>query len=111
MFRIDEEQQQQQQLEHGESTGRVFKSISAFFNLFVIWGAGLAAAVRVCSSSHDFTARLTAAALFIVQCQCSAMFISMGLNMQKITKLHETLQATVNGEGDCVLFALPFKNV
>lgn len=97
IFRIDDEERQEQ-TQNG-IIGKTFRSIPVYLNIFIICVIILSTSIRVFATSHDFTTKLTAAALLISECQCLAIFMNMGLNMQKITEFHQTLQYFVNGEG------------
>lgn len=69
--------------------------------LFIICSASsvVSCAVRMFDSSYDFTNRLDAFFLLIALSQMIAVFINMGVNMQKIVALFQTLQAVVDNEG------------
>lgn len=82
------------------STGKFFTSFRVYVILFVLVNILLSFAAKAFNKSNDFAARLTAASIIIALCQAIAIFLNIGVNMQKMTALNQTLQSIVDGEGD-----------
>lgn len=85
-----------------KSTGKFFTSIPVNLILLILINILSSCVVKICNSSYDFTARLTAALLVIAMSQSIMIFLSIGFNLQKIVALSQTFQAIVDGEGICI---------
>lgn len=84
-------------------TRKFFTSIPVYLILFILTNILLSCAVKTSNKSYDFTARLTAASIIIALCQGITIFLNIGVNMQKMAALNQTLQAIADGEGDLLL--------
>lgn len=82
-----------------------FASMRVLLILFISFASLLMCAVRVSMQSYDFTTRLTAALLFVALAQATTMFVNIGVNIQKITNLYQTLQSIVDNEGNLEIFS------
>ena len=96
ILRVDIESQKS---ESTKSTANFFTSIPVKLILLILFNIALLCAVRMCNQSYDFTARLTAALVFIAMCQAIMIFLSMGSNVKKIVALYQTFQTIVDDEG------------
>lgn len=108
ILRIDVEQKTNPWM---KSADNFFTSIPVLLILFILFSIVVSSAVRMQNNSYDFTARLTAALLFIAMFQAIIVLLNMGLNIQKIAALFATLQTIVDSEGIWALgFGLFAKN-
>lgn len=80
-------------------THNFFASVPVLLILFIQFSTMALYAVRISIDSHDFTTRLTAILMLVAMGQATAMFLNVGVNMQKISALYQTLQSIVGEEG------------
>lgn len=82
-----------------KSGDRFFTSIPVVAILFYLFSIIISSAVRIYSSSDDFTVKLYTIFAFIALSQAFMVLLNMNVKTQKIMALNRVLQGIVDSEG------------